>query len=174
MKTLVIHPKDETTDFLNVIYSGRDWTVINTTISKKSLREQIKAHDRIVMMGHGSKDGLFDLKNKRFVIDSTWVYLLREKQLVCIWCNANLFVEKYGLNGFYTGMIISEFVEALQYHVITTSAEIAESNSMFANAVKKSIDDAQMISRMCGKYKAVNKVTTFNAKNLFERKGDCK
>jgi hypothetical protein len=51
MKTLVIHPKDSTTDFLSVIYSDKDWTIINTNISKKVLKEQIKTHDRIVMLG---------------------------------------------------------------------------------------------------------------------------
>lgn len=34
MKTLVIHPKDSTTDFLSEIYSDKDWTVINTNTSK--------------------------------------------------------------------------------------------------------------------------------------------
>ena len=27
IKTLVIHPEDETTDFLSPIYEGRDWTI---------------------------------------------------------------------------------------------------------------------------------------------------
>ena len=44
MKTLIIHPKDSTTDFLSEIYSHKDWTVINTNTSKKVLKEQIKTH----------------------------------------------------------------------------------------------------------------------------------
>jgi hypothetical protein len=42
-----------------------------------------------------------------------YVYLLRDKIGVYIWCNANVFVEKYGLKGFYTGMIISEYEESV-------------------------------------------------------------
>lgn len=36
MKTLVIHPKDPTTDFLCEIYKGRDWSVINDPDVSKS------------------------------------------------------------------------------------------------------------------------------------------
>lgn len=58
MKTLVIHPKDITTDFLSDIYSDKDWTVININVSKSFLKKQIKEHDRIVMLGHGTGEGL--------------------------------------------------------------------------------------------------------------------
>ncbi len=75
MKTLVIHPKDSTTDFLSEIYSDKNWTVVNTNVSKKFLKEQIKSHDRIVMLGHGTESGLIGFD--KFIIDSTWVYLLR-------------------------------------------------------------------------------------------------
>lgn len=83
--TLVIHPKDQTTDFLSEIYLDKNWTVINTNTSKKFLKEQILTHDRIVMLGHGTEKGL--LGYDRYIIDSTLVYLLREKECVCIWCN---------------------------------------------------------------------------------------
>ena len=90
MQTLVIHPKDETTDFLSVIYADKDWTVVNTRPSKSKLKELIKSHDRIIMLGHGTKDGLIIMEgayNYHFLIDSSLVYLLREKDCVCIWCN---------------------------------------------------------------------------------------
>ena len=116
MKTLVIHPEDYTTRFLTVIHEGHDdWTVITHDVSHKVLKEQIKKHDRIIMLGHGTGWGL--LGHGRFVIDSSLVYLLREKDCVCIWCNANDFVEQYGLKGFYTGMIISEMDEAYMCNV---------------------------------------------------------
>jgi len=52
MKTLVIHPFDVTTGFLSVIYEGKkDWTVIDTNVSSKFLKEQIKNHNRIIMLG---------------------------------------------------------------------------------------------------------------------------
>ena len=165
MKTLVIHPKDSTTDFLSEIYSGKDWTVINTNTSKKALKEQIKTHDRIVMLGHGTEKGLLGFN--KFVIDSTWVYLLREKICVCIWCNADVFVKKYGLKGFYTGMIISEYEEAIMYCLPTNSHWIAESNTDFALAIKNSIDEENMLEKAKMLYEGNSAVVEFNRSNLY-------
>src|SRR5690606_14597319 len=103
--------------FLSDIYLDKNYTIITTNTSKSFLKEQIQSHDRIVMLGHGNENGLFGFD--RFVIDSNFVYLLREKICVCIWCNADVFVKKYRLKGFYTGMIISEYDEALLYCVPT-------------------------------------------------------
>lgn len=165
MKTLVIHPKDNTTDFLTEIYSDKNWTVINANTSKKILKEQIKTHDRIVMLGHGTQFGLIGYN--KLVIDSSWVYLLRDKECVCIWCNADLFVAKYGLKGFYTGMIISEYEEALDYAIQTNTDEILQSNFLFAEAVKKSVDTENIITNVKEIYKGDNAVIMFNKENLY-------
>ena len=135
MKTLVIHPDDRSTDFLKQIYAGRDFTVVTAhkrdeDYSKKQFIEQVKAHDRIIMMGHGYPGGLF-----HSYIDSTVVYLLREKECVCIWCNADQFVNRYGLKGFYTGMFISEVGEASWFHIKTDQATIDFSNELFTQLV---------------------------------------
>lgn len=165
MSTLVIHPKDITTDFLAEIYSDKNWTVISANTSKKNLKEQIKAHHRIVMLGHGTKFGLIGYR--KLVIDSSWVYLLREKQCVCIWCNADLFVAKYGLKGFYTGMIISEHEEALDYAVKTNADELLHSNLLFAQAVKKSIDTEDLVANVKHIYKGDSEVIKFNRENVY-------
>ena len=52
MQTLVIHPADITTDFLNMIYQKLDCTIITGRISKSKLKRTIKQHDRIIMLGH--------------------------------------------------------------------------------------------------------------------------
>lgn len=165
MKTLVIHPKDSTTDFLSVIYSDKDWTVINTNVSKNILKEEIKSHDRIVMLGHGTENGLIGFDG--LLIDSSFVYLLREKICVCIWCNADVFVEKYELNGFYTGMIISEYEESIMYSVPTNSFWINESNTDFALAIKNSIDDENMLEKAKLLYEGNTSVVEFNRENIY-------
>lgn len=140
MKTLVIHPTDKTTDFLSIIYQDTNWTVLrDVKVSKSELKRQIKSHDKIIMLGHGSGDGLF-AKN-RMMIDSTYVYLLKEKFCVGIWCNANNFFTKYKLNGIYTGMIISEPSEAELFNLHeATDKQINESNTLFADSLKQTID----------------------------------
>lgn len=165
MKTLVIHPADLTTDFLKEIYQGKDWTVINTNISKSSLRQHIKAHDRIIMLGHGTADGLLGFKH--LVIDSTYVYLLREKYCIGIWCHAYMFFHRYNLKGRYTGMIISESEEALYYNVEATESEILESNKLFATAISKSLDSDDFVQSCERIYAVTNPLTAFNQKNIF-------
>jgi len=165
MKTLVIHPKDVTTDFLSEIYKDKDWTIINTNISKSEMKKQIISHDRIVMLGHGTERGLLGFG--RFVIDSTWVYLLRDKECVCIWCNADKFVKRYGLKGFYTGMIISEYEEAIAHYITTDLETINKSNTGFALAIKNSINEDNMLEKVKMLYEGDSNVVHFNRNHLY-------
>lgn len=167
-KTLVIHPTDPTTKVLEQIYLGKDWTVITTNVSKSTLYEAIMSHDRIIMLGHGAPSGLYG--HGRLVIDSTYVYLLREKDLVCIWCNADKFVEKYELKGFYTGMIISEMEEAIMYSIPPTIEAVTESNDLFSGSVAKAIDLEP--KEMCESVKKQyvldsNDIINFNKQNIY-------
>lgn len=165
MKTLVIHPKDITTDFLSAIYVGKDWTVINTNVSKKILKDSIKSHDRIIMLGHGSDKGLFGFKH--IVIDSNYVYLLKDKICVCVWCNADLFVKKYSLKGLFTGMIVSDTDEMLDYCLIGKPSDVEYSNKLFASAIEVAISDK--LDKGLELYESKdNSVIDFNKKNIYE------
>ena len=104
MKTLVIHPKDKTTDFLQEIYLDKNYdTIISNKISKNNLKILIKNHDRIIMMGHGTPSGLIGWGD--FCIDREMVYLLKNKECVAIWCNADKFFEYHNLKGLYTAEV---------------------------------------------------------------------
>jgi hypothetical protein len=118
MNTLIIHPKDESTSFLNSIYSSiTEKKVITGGITKKELISEIEKHDRIMMMGHGSPNGLFNtsffIDCGLYIIDDSLISVLSEKNnSVYIWCNADKFVNSHNLKGFYSGMFISEVTEA--------------------------------------------------------------
>ena len=172
MKTLVIHPYDITTKMLDV-YGDKDWTVITDPhTSKKTIKAEIKAHDRIIMLGHGTKDGLIaklGLYNHRFIIDSSLVYLLREKEIIAIWCEADQFVEKYNLKGFYTGMIISEYDEAEYCNLYPIQRDIDESNKLFGEAIAESIDKKDMLSSMKEIYIGDTPTIEFNKVRLYKR-----
>lgn len=167
MKTLVIHPKDTTTDFLSVIYSDMDCNVINNNISKSKLKTTILEHDRIIMLGHGDERGLYGYGN--YVIDSNFVYLLREKECVSIWCNADVFFKKYNLRGFYTGMIISEMEEAFLYCFYQIRyTEILKSNTLFANSIKLSINESGFLDKVKEKYiDNNNPIIDFNKQRIY-------
>lgn len=165
-KTLVIHPSDITTDFLNVIYQGTDWTVITHDIPDESLRKLISSHDKIIMLGHGFPGGLFG--HNKIVINSSHVDLLRTKKLVGIWCFANKFFEPHGLLGIYSDMIISEAQEAEVFGVEYTDGFIDRSNKLFALAVRDSIVSDEPIETFKTMYRSnLNPVIKWNQDNFY-------
>lgn len=174
MRTLVIHPRDYSTDFLARIYEDKDWTLITKNPGKRLLKEAIKAHDRIIMMGHGCDKGLFDA-DFNTVVDSNLVYLLREKTCVAIWCNADKFFEKYELQGLYTGMIISDQDEAYMFDVNHIYGDIDNSNVAFAMSMKTAIqesgDGVYHANQIISEYedRAQNHIVDFNKERIFYR-----
>jgi hypothetical protein len=136
MRTLIIHPEDKTTDFLTPIYSNIKATVIRGGVTKYEVNEQIKQHDRILMMGHGSPMGLFSVGKfygSSYVIDGHTVQHLKDKECIFIWCNADRFVEANNLKGLYSGMFISEVGEANYCGLPgTPQFVVEESNDVFA------------------------------------------
>jgi len=142
MKTLIIHPTDASTDFLRPIYKNvTNSTLITGDITKAELLELAHHHDRIMMMGHGSPQGLFavsqfpDEGHMTYIVDHSFVPALKNKDNIFIWCHANKFVETHQLNGFYSGMFISEFLEAVMYDYDVEDSVINESNDTFSEIV---------------------------------------
>lgn len=171
--TLVIHPKDRTTDFLIDIYSDKRFDVINKNLKKDVLIDEINNYDKIIMMGHGWYEGLFNTENGGFLIDKDFVPYLMKKDCVYIWCNASQFVKRYRLKGFYTGMIISEVEEASWFNIIVEQSIVDESNKLFSKAIKNSINlDPKSMHRKAKeiyKIKGSNPVIEYNQKKLFYR-----
>jgi hypothetical protein len=153
MKTLVIHPDDRSTDFLKPIYSGlSNTTVLTENISQPALKEAIAEHDQIIMMGHGSPSGLFNVSSMGhnfFTIGKEHVELLQDKKNIFIWCNANAFTEQYGLPGLYTGMFISETSEASYCRVLTEQEQVDISNNTFAELM------GEQLVKNAGNYEAI-------------------
>lgn len=145
-KTLVIHPKDDSTEFLKKIYENiPDVTVVTEGKTKEEINQLITEHDRIIMMGHGCPDGLFSIglfpNSYGLVIDKSTVPFLEGKENICIWCNADRFVNRYNVSGFFSGMFISEVGEAWVCGVPNkTQEEVDLSNNTFSELVGKNIN----------------------------------
>ncbi len=63
---IVIHPKDKTTAFLKLLYEGEEVTLLDQSVSNAEIRHQLNhtsCLDRIMMLGHGSENGLFSKKD---------------------------------------------------------------------------------------------------------------
>ena len=145
-KTLVIHPSDSSTDFLKPIYSGLENAVVLTGgLTKEEVREAIEKSDRVIMLGHGSPFGLFSVgrfqSTNGYIIDNTMIDVLSDKpNNIYVWCHANQFVERHELNGFYSGMFVSEYGEAYYCGVKTLIGDVELSNDLFAEVVGKNIN----------------------------------
>ena len=146
MKNFIVHPADVSTNFLAPIYQN----IQNPTLTTGGWNmEQIKAgineHDRTLMMGHGCPNGLFSInqfKTGLYAIGSWCVDALKQKnENVYIWCNADKFVDVFGLKGFYSGMFISEVGEAYYCGLPGTEQDqVDESNYGFCNIIAKYIN----------------------------------
>lgn len=179
MKTLVIHPKDKSTQFLDIVYNPiPNKTIITGGVTKGELKKLIEAHDRVIMCGHGAPMGLFSVGqfpgSNGFIIDESMVYLLKEKDnSVFIWCNADKFVNYYQLKGFYSGMFISEVGEAYYCGLPGTEQEVVdESNYGFCELLSECINEPQdkmyeIIKKEYGKIAEENPVALYNHNRLY-------
>lgn len=80
--------------------------------------------DALVLCGHGSPQGLFDpsvmargnlaaiARNPPYLVDVTNAPSIRARRVVGVWCYAASFAESAGLRGFFTGMFVSNPMEA--------------------------------------------------------------
>jgi len=179
-KTLIIHPKDNSTSFLDIVYEPIvNKTVITGGVSKGELQEMIREHDRIMMMGHGCPTGLFSVgqfnESRGLIIDYTMVPLLKEKENnVFIWCNADQFVRNFKLKGFYSGMFISEVGEAYYCGLPGTEQDIVdESNFGFCNIIAKHINETKdviydNVTKEYGLIAENNPVAYYNNQRLYK------
>jgi hypothetical protein len=165
--TVVFHPKDSSTDFLKAIYEGKKFTVVSDMFpDDKEVQELIQEHDRVVCLGHGSPEGLFG--GFGMVINDAHAELLKDKEVVAIWCHANQYMEKHGLHGFYSGMFVSEEIEARYIGIKASHQQIQHSNEQFAIALGKYIDDEEILQKIRFEYKKKgDPVVEFNRARLF-------
>jgi hypothetical protein len=182
MKTLVIHPVDPSTTFLDIVYKNipKDELTLIQSGTKQQVRELIESHDRVMMMGHGSPNGLFAVGQFKdvnsfsgYVIDQSMVELLEQKDnSVFIWCNADQFVNRFDLKGFYTKMFISEVGEATYCGLPGMDQEtVDESNYGFVNMLSECVSEPQemmyqKITKSYGELAENNPVALYNWNRL--------
>ncbi|MCK9542637.1 MAG: hypothetical protein M0R03_11480 [Novosphingobium sp.] len=136
MKTLVIHPKDPSTDFLKHIYKdllNSEVTIISDYYFERDL---IKLKfDRAIILGHGTPNGLIGI-----YINPLLPILKKQLNNIYIWCHADEYVKKHKLTGMCTGMMVSELGEADIEGIKTTREELDHSNNLFAISIGKYIN----------------------------------
>jgi hypothetical protein len=87
-----------------------------------------------------------------------------------IWCNADKFVNRFHLKGFYSGMFISEYSEATYCNTLTNPGDVEKSNDLFSAIVGRNI--MLEAKELCDKakveyYLSDNKVAEYNNQRLY-------
>lgn len=179
MRTLVIHPDDRSTDFLRAVYENiEDKTVITGGVSQVDVDFQILNHERVIMLGHGTPNGLLSVgkfKNTDgYIIDAMSAeYLKRTKENIYIWCYASDFVKKYNLKGFASGMFISEVHEATMNGIYGQTKEAVDIQcEYFCNLVGAVVDRSSkeiydFVSEEYGVMVDYCKMAKFNHERLY-------
>ena len=180
MATAIIHPSDPTTDFLRASYSDHikqdGWVIVRHTPNKPIVERLLQACDRVIMMGHGTPSGL--IGQYGLIISEDHAKWLKNKETVCIWCNADKYVRAHGLqSSAYTGMIISEMGEAYVCGFERKSVNqsmIDQSNQEFAKLVKDLVD-TNNVSKKLKSVEAYanlgkkNPIIEYNARRVYVR-----
>jgi len=180
LKNVIVHPEDKSTEFLRPIYKKTtSKRVFRKGNSIEDIRSQIERSDRVMMMGHGCPSGLFNVRMFSgaggLAISCQEVELLKNKpESIYIWCNADRFVERYELHGFYSGMFISEVGEAKYCGVTATQEMVDESNNSFSKIVGKHIHlpVSKLYDRVRKEYGTLaetNPVAKYNYERLYLR-----
>ena len=162
----IIHATDPTTKVLSYLYGQRhDISAFVTESSTNGdVKRAIRGDDTIMMLGHGNQYGLFSKPNKngdfkRFLITDRHVQFLREKTCIGIWCYANVFAERYGLHGLFSGMIISELQEAIDCNMERFTRRLNDCINRFGLA--------ETAIRMRSQDDVKSELTIFNYNNLY-------
>ncbi len=179
---LVIHPKDITTSVLTGLYKGTESKVFDQKASKREI-ERLLHHcpqrERIMLLGHGSDNGLFSRTDDRIpefdriIVGHSHAYYLRHHgaNMVGIWCHADKFARKEGLHGLFSGMIISEKEEAEVYGIITLQHHIDEVNEVMFAKLRRLLDDEVPLHEIPERMKELNDthslIADFNYENFY-------
>ena len=174
---LVIHANDPTTRVLSRLYESReDFCLrLDEHSSNAAIIGAVKNTDSVMMLGHGNHFGLLSIPDKkgqyrRHLVDSRHVQFLRRKPCIGIWCYANEFAKQYGLQGLFSGMIISELHEAEENNIPATKEEIDAEMEKFVARLKFCIETYglhDVPARMLELDDVHSPLTEFNYNNLY-------
>lgn len=112
---IVLHSTDPSTAFLKAVYEWDSDAKVFTSYRQHD--EYIEAirnapmDEMIVFLGHGTSIGLLDTSESvgDYMIDDNDAWVLKGRQnVIGIWCFASDYARYNKLQGFYTGMFISE------------------------------------------------------------------
>lgn len=152
---IVLHSTDPSTAFLKAVYEWDSDAKVFTSYRQHD--EYIEAirnapmDEMIVFLGHGTSIGLLDTSESigDYMIDDNDAWVLKGRQnVIGIWCFASDYARYNKLQGFYTGMFISEMKEARMCSVKATEEDIDAMNIGFASQIGEFLRQGMTVSEM--------------------------
>jgi hypothetical protein len=133
----------EDTNTFSPLFKGIDGTLLTNPTRAEVIKVlEDNPTDTLMCLGHGSSTGLF---SENFsdgpVVDSSMVHLLKDREMIGIWCYASEFARMHNLKGFFTYMFISNLEEAKCHGMSAgvTDEMIYEENIRFSNYINELI-----------------------------------
>lgn len=124
------------------IYEGLNGDILINP-NKGQVKSLIRTYPNrpLILIGHGTENGLFNKDWNGYVVDSNIVDMLRKIPcIIGVWCYAGNFADRYGLTGFFTSMFISTEEEAACYGFPNVTPEdIKQENILFSKRINKLI-----------------------------------
>lgn len=144
---IVIHIDNGTPDaaLLSGIYKGLDNITLCYNRSKSNIKRilRITGDEPVMLLGHGTPQGLLNISQTGFAVGSEHVEWLRNRSVIGIFCHASDFADRYDLHGFFTSMFISNMEEAvmLQRDKGSSEEDIASQQRLFCERVHALLAD---------------------------------
>ena len=180
---LVIHPKDRTTAMLSALYEGLpEARLLDCPSSNRELERAIRhtpMSERIMLLGHGSDRGLFWRKDDTqpffdgILVGHRHAFHLRQhgSNLIAVFCHADMFAAGNGLHGLFSGMIVTEMEEAVEYGISTSEEELERESVKLFQRLRLFLDKGALLSDIpkliSDMDDAHTPLTEFNYRNFF-------
>lgn len=151
---IVIHVDTmEDTARLKKTYEGLENVTLLYNPTKEEVVAQLERDDDplVMCLGHGSTSGLFGTSWLNYVVDRSIVDLLKDRKMIGIWCFASSFAERYGLQGYFTSMFVSNWDEAYSFGFPNnTNEDILNEAELFSEKINTMLKDGVPMEQWVG------------------------
>lgn len=129
---------------LKRLYDGLENVTLLYNATRESIENELRHNDdKLVMcLGHGTSRGLFSGDWSGYVIDWRNADLLKDRNVIGIWCYASDFAANMGLHGYFTSMFISNQAEAVMCgYDEAEEGDIFNEIDVFCDSIRNLVDD---------------------------------
>lgn len=143
MIIVYVNSKEDTSTF-SPLYENIEGSTLLYNPTKEEVVKILseRPNESLLCFGHGTESGLLSEDWSETIIDSSMVDLLRDRDIIGIWCYASEFARRHNLRGFFTYMFVSNLQECVFCRLGYYDEEIIfEQNEKFARRINELINN---------------------------------